>query len=251
MAASGPTTMLLSTLALDNNRNDRHWVSSGPNAQGRYTWTELLPNDHSVIVGAFVNSSKVYFNTFAGEVYSYDIATGSRFLVTQGSTKALIGAEDPNTLYTQTQTSAGYHLERQSASGGAPTRLATHSTPFLDLVFDTNHFYFREAQANARQKIMRVAKSGGTASEYLSHATDTLYSPLTNGSYLWWRQGPKVLTDGTARLRRKNLSNGNLVSVDFPTLALHEMRLGSSNNIYITGLVSTNPDRYGLVRTAQ
>jgi hypothetical protein len=99
---------------------------------------------------------------------------------------------------------------------------------------------------------MRVARSGGTVSEYLSHATDVLYNPLTNGSHLWWRQGPKVLSDGTARLRRKNLSNNNVVSVDFPVVINNaKMRLGSNNYIYITGFMSMNPDRYGLVRTTQ
>ena len=240
---SGPTTMVLYTH--NASVGNRTWISTGPNAQGRYTWTQLPANvAGGFLVSIFVTSSKVYYSNLAGEVWAYDIASGTRAIIAQSETKWLLGLLDSSNVLTQSEEDDGeFQMEKQPIAGGAPNVLTTHSTPFLDLTFDTNHFYFTQADTNGKVNIMRVPRSGGQVSVYLSNATESVLNPLTNGSALWWKQGSKI--------RRKNLSNGNIVSATFPALSLHRMILGSSNRIYVTGQVAANPTRYGLVYTQQ
>jgi hypothetical protein len=210
-----------------------------------YSWT-VIATGQSNVTKVVVGSSEVFWQSSTA-IRRVSIGGGQVQTVNTGDT---LLAVESGTVYVQNLGDATYTLKR-IAPNGTTTELAYNDASFAPgFTFDANHFYWTEGSGmnGTTHRLRRVAKAGGTPSTFHSSQSAKYESPLTDGSYVWWRQ--VNLADGSARLRRKNLSNDHYVDIPFPTPGFSAMRL-MPDFIYVTGLLATNPDSNGLGHTAR
>jgi hypothetical protein len=143
-----------------------------------------------------------------------------------------------------------YRLHVVSGISGHRTLIASNSTSFEPgFTMDDTHLYWTQGSGvnGTVHRLRRVAKTGGTPADYIPSSTTAQFlSPLSDASNLWWQQ--KDLTNGTYRLRRRNHVSGNYSSINFPLPGTPKMLL-RPDDIYLMGVVSTNPNRDGYGRT--
>jgi len=127
-----------------------------------------------------------------------------------------------------TVNSTTYQLQQLSWPNGGNSSLsvlASSSNTFAtDFSFDANYFYWvtNAPSPGGSNLLRRVAKSGGAVVDYRSSTSFRYYTPLSNTFSLWWVD--ENVNSGAGFIRRKNLSNGNITSTDFPLIPPRKMQ---------------------------
>jgi hypothetical protein len=195
------------------------------------------------IAKILLSSTHVYWKDSAG---IHRASRTSPAITTLAPSNRTLRGIDGGVLYVEVPVSGGFSLRTLPVAGGAETQLFFHTGRFSNLTFDTQHFYWVEGISSVN-RLRRLTKSGTNLTTVRESSTVFYEFAYSNGSALYWRE--ENVATRAAKIRRQNLSNGNIVSADFPMFIALEMLI-RSDAIYVIGTISQQPSLRGLMRTA-
>src|SRR5262249_47537222 len=112
-------------------------------------------------------------------------------------------------------------LLRLPTAGGSPTVLRTGLLPlnYNQFAFDGSFFYFVDGDtSNNTNRIRKLTKSGSSLTTFaeaplFGTGAKGYFVPRSTGSMLYWIEWQ--IDAGNTVIRRKNLTNGNVVTKDY------------------------------------
>lgn len=158
-------------------------------------------------------------------------------------------AADVSVIYRNVFASDGMWELQKVDGGNSVVVLARSATSFAPgFSFDSDYFYWIET--GSTNKLHRLPKAGGSISTVRSSSTVIYHAPVSNGSMMYWLE--QTVSDGSMKIRRQNLSNGNIVSTNFPftwfdARPQNQLRL-LNDAIYFTPYLGS-PTHWSLYRT--
>ena len=220
---------------------------AGGSGGGSDAWNPIVVTQGGSITNLLFRTDYVFWKDSTG-LYRASSSGGAPSML-KGTEYTPLGIE-ASTLYVQHKSSGStYSLRSMPVSGGGTTTLLSQSVAFEPgFTFDANKFYWTEGSgvSGTTHRLRSLTKSGSSLSTVRSSTTERYQVPLSDSSALWWTE--VTISTGAVRFRRRSHSNGSVVSVSLPVLAISAMTLTPSA-IYVAGLVDGSPDPYVLART--
>jgi hypothetical protein len=219
-----------------------------------WSWVPVANNNHATVSSMVVDSNTLYWHD-SFLLHRVNLATGVESPNSPVSVAGTLLGNDGSQLYLDVFASSGNGSELHKATFTSTSYsrevLATAGQRFATwFSFDASQFYWVESSGGVNY-LRRLSKGGGAVSTVKSSSGATFYTPLSNGSFLYWLE--KSVSTGVIKIRRKNLSNSNIFETTFPFTwsefsFMNRMKLLPSG-IYFTP-VFDSPRRWSLYRTA-
>jgi hypothetical protein len=156
-----------------------------------------------------VNSSHVFWTDRAG-IRRAPRGGGSVTPLIAGTNLQLAAIDGTNLYYTRPVTGGGDDLLRIQTGGGGNTFLLTTGR-IREVSQDATHLYWTDNSTDPR-RLRRMNKSTLALSTSSEGSGKTYHHPHSTGSMLYWAEDRM---DSGVAVRRRNLSNGNVVTVPY------------------------------------
>jgi hypothetical protein len=191
------------------------------------SWREVASTPGTGITKLLVANSTLYWQDSAG-IHLQGVIGGAFFATLTTDPNALLLGLESSDAYIQFKVGDQFALRKIRGPNSSVTTLRTQSAPFGSLTFDRDNFYWTETGATRR--LRQMTKSGASVSTVHDSTTVIYGNPRSDGSMLYWTEFTPATS--THKFRRKNLTNGNHVSVAMPWPAFFNVTL-SSTGVYV------------------
>jgi len=208
------------------------------------SWSEVTSTPGINISKLMIGTSTIYWQDSTGIYMAPRTGGGPRTTLSTAANTYLLGV-DYGDAYLQAKVGTQYELRKVVGPNLSVTTLRTQSDPYASLSFDENNFYWVENLGTHR--LRQMTKSGSSISTVHSSIEVFYLFPKANNGLLYW-----IELDGSthvSNLRRKNLSNGNHVTVTLPDWDDYQyFTLTPTNTFMLVADASPLPAFVGLFR---